>query len=78
MLEAALVLLCNKFRFLGVTRPAPQQGHRGRCSTRATISRRLSVAMEFGICRSGRSGGALGSVTNGNDNRRGSGVFSGS
>ena len=56
----------------------PQHGHRGRCSTRATISRRLSVVMEFGICRSGRSGGAVGSVTGGNASRRGSAVFSGS
>jgi hypothetical protein len=33
------------------------------------------VAIEFGICRSGRSGGVFGSVTGGNANRRGSAVF---
>jgi hypothetical protein len=34
------------------------------------------VVIEFATWRSGRCGGAFGSVTGGNANRRGSGVFS--
>ena len=75
---AGLVLLSHTLRRASVTHPAPQHGHRGRCLTRATISRRLGVAIEFEIWRSGRRGGAFGSVTGGNVNRRGSAVFSGS
>jgi len=74
----ALVLLRQTIRRSPVARPMPQQGQRGRRSTRATVSRRLSVAMEFGICRSGRSGGACGSATGGNDNRFGSSLVAAS
>ena len=41
----------------------PQHGHRGRLLTSATINRRRMVATEFGMWRSGRKGGAPGSVT---------------
>jgi hypothetical protein len=75
-IQKGLVLLRHKLRRFPLVRSVPQQGQRGRCLTRATIIRRLSVVMEFGICRSGRSGGAFGSVTGGNASRRGSAVFS--
>ena len=42
---------------------APQHGQRDRISTSLATSRRRMVAMEFGTCRSGRSGGSSGSVT---------------
>ena len=42
---------------------AAQHGHRGNLRTRIAISRRRTVAIEFGMCRSGRRGGASGSVT---------------
>ena len=63
----ALVLLHHKFlrrecRGIG----AEQHGHRGRVPTRAAIRRRRMVAIEFGMWRSVRSGGAAGSVTVGN------------
>ncbi len=59
-----LVLLCHEFlRRDGVTSAALQHGHRGKVLTRAPISRRRMVAIEFGMCRSGRSGGSSGSVT---------------
>src|SRR4029077_11767685 len=41
---------------------AAQHGHRGNLRTRIAISRRRMVAIEFGMCRSGRRGGASGSV----------------
>jgi hypothetical protein len=41
----------------------PQHGHRDRRVTIALMSRRRIVAMEFGMCRSGRKGGSSGSVT---------------
>jgi hypothetical protein len=62
-----LVLLHHKFRrdvFLPIE--AAQQGHRDRDLTSATIKRRRMVAIEFGTWRSGRNGGASGSVTVGN------------
>jgi hypothetical protein len=67
----ALVLLCHKLRRerlfkLRRERPfvfAPQHGQRERISTSLTMSRRRMVAIELGTCRSGRSGGASGSVT---------------
>src|SRR5262249_51220833 len=40
-----------------------QQGHLGKVLARATMRRRRMVAIEFGVCRSGRIGGACGSVT---------------
>jgi hypothetical protein len=42
---------------------AAQHGHRGNLRTRIAISRRRTVAIEFGMCRSGRRGGASWSVT---------------
>jgi len=69
--ENPLVLLRHMCRRSPVARPMPQHGHRGRRSTNAAVSRRLSVAMELGMCRSGRSGGACGLATGGNDNRFG-------
>jgi hypothetical protein len=41
---------------------AAQHGHRGNLTTMAAISRRRIVAIEFGMCRSARSGGASGLV----------------
>jgi hypothetical protein len=35
-----------------------QQGQRGKRWMRPTVRRRGIVAIEFGVCRSGRSGGA--------------------
>src|SRR5881227_3261102 len=65
--DHALVLLCHKFlRGAGLAIGAAQHGHRGNVVTRAVISLRRIVAIEFGTCRSGRSGGASGSVTAGN------------
>ena len=62
-----LVLLHHKFRrdgFLPIE--AAQHGHRDKVLTSATINRRRMVAIEFGTWRSGRNGGASGSVTVGN------------
>jgi hypothetical protein len=42
---------------------APQHGQRERIATSLAMSLRRMVAMEFGTWRSGRSGGASGSVT---------------
>lgn len=58
-----LVLLRHKVRRLDAG--AAQQGHRGRAMTRTAINRRRIVAIEFGTCRSGRRGGASGSMTAG-------------
>src|SRR6202142_4626140 len=63
----SLVLLRHKFlRCCCLTIGAAQHGHRASVLTRAAISSRRIVAIEFGMCRSGRSGGASGSVTVGN------------
>ena len=62
-----LVLLHHKFLregFLAIG--AAQHGHRDRVLTSATINCRRMVAIEFGTWRSGRNGGASGSVTVGN------------
>jgi hypothetical protein len=61
--ENALVLLRHK-----LLRERPfilpeQHGQRESLATSSIISRRRRVAMEFGTWRSGRSGGASGSVT---------------
>ena len=65
--NGALVLLHHKFlREVCLTIEAAQQGHRDKVLTIATISRRRIVATEFGTWRSGRNGGASGSVTVGN------------
>jgi hypothetical protein len=55
---------------------ALQQGHLGRLLASATMSRLRTVAIELGMCRSGRIGGASGSATLGNGRqgeRRGEG-----
>jgi hypothetical protein len=65
-----LVLLRHKVSVLCRAVRALQQGHRGKVVTRASINRRRMVAMEFGLCRSGRRGGASGSVTAGNGRLR--------
>src|ERR1700730_14605539 len=62
-----LVLLHHKTLrrvFLGIG--VAQHGHRDRVATSATIRCRRMVAIEFGMWRSGRNGGASGSVTVGN------------
>ena len=41
---------------------APQQGHRGKVLMIPQISRTRMVAIELGMCRSGREGGSSGSV----------------
>jgi hypothetical protein len=43
-----------------------QQGHRSRLAASATARCRRIVAIELGMCRSGRIGGTAGSVTGGN------------
>jgi len=48
----------GEFVFLLVD--APQQGHRASLLARAWVSRRRIVAIEFGMWRSGRIGGASG------------------
>src|SRR3954466_8531350 len=47
-----------------------QHGHLSRLRARATVSLLRTVAIEFGTCRSGRIGGASGSITWGKANRR--------
>src|SRR5262245_21907717 len=47
-----------------------QQGHLGSVLVRATMRRLRTVAIELGMCRSGRIGGASGSVTLGNGRSR--------
>src|SRR6516165_5178901 len=47
-----------------------QHGHRGNVSASATINRLCSVAIELGTWRSGRIGGAAGSVIFGNGRHR--------
>src|SRR5215212_9791903 len=46
-----------------------QHGHRSRLRARATVSLLRTVAIEFGTCRSGRIGGAAGSITGGKAKR---------
>ena len=58
--RGGLVLLRHKLRL------ALQHGHRWRLLARAMMRRRRMVAIEFGTCRSGRIGGASGSITVGN------------
>ena len=69
-ISLALVLLRQKFERLYFVIRARQQGHRGKLATRASINRRRMVAMEFGMCRSGRSGGTSGSIMVGNGRLR--------
>src|SRR4051812_6217221 len=47
-----------------------QHGHRSRLRARATVSLLRTVAIEFSTCRSGRIGGASGSIISGKANRR--------
>src|SRR3954454_20930079 len=47
-----------------------QHGHRSRFRARATVSLLRTDAIEFGTCRSGRIGGASGSITSGKAKRR--------
>ena len=68
--HGVLVLLRQKFERLCFVVRALQQGHRGKIATRASINRRRMVAMECGMCRSGRSGSASGSVTFGKNRQR--------
>jgi hypothetical protein len=62
-----LVLLHHKFcRDVFLPIEVAQHGHRDKDLTSATSNRRRVVATEFGMWRSGRNGGASGSVTVGN------------
>ena len=62
-LAARLIVLRHEFRRRGlVCMGLVQQGQRDRSVRRPTLRRRRSVAMECGTWRSGRSGGASGSV----------------
>src|SRR4029450_13030130 len=47
-----------------------QPGPRSRLRARAPVSLLRTVAIEFSTCRSGRIGGASGSITSGKANRR--------
>jgi hypothetical protein len=63
-LDGLLVLLHQKFFRRGcLVIGAEQHGHRGSVLTSAAIKRRRIVAIEFGMWRSGRSGGTAGSIT---------------
>src|SRR3954468_22524016 len=66
----AIVLLRHEREWCGGLRKwVAQHGHRSRLRARATVSLRRMVAIEFGTCRSGRIGGAAGSITGGKFNR---------
>src|SRR5437762_9203568 len=54
-------LLCHNSNLILVNR-ALQQGHRGKLLASAAANRMRMVAMEFGMCRSGREGGSRGLV----------------
>jgi hypothetical protein len=58
-----LILLHHKFRRLYLEGMLPQQGHRGKVFMSALIKSTRTVAIEFGMWRSGRKGGAPGSIT---------------
>ncbi len=60
---AGLVLLSYKLRRPRCTAAPPQHGQRGKRVTIAAMSLRRMVAIEFGMCRSGRKGGSSGSIT---------------
>ena len=69
--DRRLILLRHrKGRAPAVLRGALQQGHRARVVARATIRCRRTVAIEFAICRLGRTGGASGLMILGNAKRR--------
>ena|SRR5258708_6979484 len=61
--ESDLILLRYKLLRARCRAALPQHGQRGKCLTIAAMSLRRMVAMEFGMCRSGRKGGSSGSVT---------------
>ncbi len=62
--ESKLVLLRYKFRRERCpTAAPPQHGQRDKRPTIAAMSLLRMVAIEFGMCRSGRKGGSSGSVT---------------
>ena len=61
--EVRLVLLSYKLRRPRCTAAPPRHGQRGKRVTIAAMSLRRMVAIEFGMCRSGRKGGSSGSVT---------------
>jgi hypothetical protein len=64
LIHSNLVLLHQKFFRRGcLVIGAEQHGHRGSVLTSAAIKRRRIVAIEFGMWRSGRSGGTAGSIT---------------
>src|SRR5688500_2788304 len=68
--DKPLVLLRHEREWCGgLGKWVAQHGHRSRLWARATVSLRRMVAMEFGACRSGRIGGAAGSITCGKVNR---------
>jgi hypothetical protein len=60
---SVLVVLRHKLRRARPCVFTAQHGQRERLATSLTISRRRRVAIEFGTWRSGRSGGASGSIT---------------
>src|SRR3954449_9834705 len=58
-----LLLPCHELASVGGgSKVRRQQGHRGRRRTSATARCRRKVAIEAGLCRSGRAGGAPGAV----------------
>src|SRR3954447_2656480 len=68
--SARVVLLRHERVWCGGLRKwVAQHGHRSRLWARATVSLRRMVATEFGTCRSGRIGGAAGSITGGKAKR---------
>ena len=65
-----LVLLRHKFARWSFMTGLAQHGHRGIFRSSATVSLRRMVGIELGKCRSGRMGGASGTVTVGNGRLR--------
>jgi hypothetical protein len=62
-MEIALILLRHRFARERRAVEPPQHGQRGKHPTIAAMSLLRMVAIEFGMCRSGRKGGSSGSVT---------------
>ena len=70
-LREPLVVLCHDFRSRDGRAVAwAQQGQRDSILTRPAMRRRRRVGIELTTCRSGRSGGASGSITPGNGRLR--------
>ena len=61
--DCALVLLRHKFLRPRTIARVLQYGHRDKSFTSASMIRMRMVAIESGMCRSGRKGGSSGSVT---------------